>query len=82
MAPNVNSPWITVRQWNSPISLRNQKKEQELKLQNETIKKPQGSVSNGKDIRPFQPRANFDPIQRIDSELAKLREAPSKVSIF
>jgi len=86
MAPNVNSPWITIRQWNSPISLRNQKKEREQQKMEDTqnyIKGFHEPINNNsksqKEIRPFQPRANYDPIKRIDEELAKLREAPSKV---
>ncbi|KAI6187074.1 Alpha crystallin/Hsp20 domain and HSP20-like chaperone domain-containing protein [Aphelenchoides besseyi] len=89
MAPNIkpSSPWNIIREWNSPIAhLRNQQKQNELNLcsvieQSEfppTIKRA-NSKSSKTELRPFQPRADCDPIDRIDQELAKLREAPSKV---
>jgi hypothetical protein len=73
MAPNAHSPWITIHKWNSPISLRNKRLEQE-KSQRSTIN------HNTKELRPFQPRVN-DPVKMIDVELSKLREAPSKVKL-
>ncbi|KAI6214034.1 hypothetical protein M3Y94_00221100 [Aphelenchoides besseyi] len=89
MAPNIkpSSPWNIIREWNSPIAqLRNQQKQNELDLcsvieESEsppTIKRT-NSRSSKTELRPFQPRADYDPIGRIDQELAKLREAPSKV---
>lgn len=72
MAPNAHSPWITIHKWNSPISLRNKKLEQEKSQRSSLI------TQNTKELRPFQPRV-IDPVQMIDIELSKLREAPSKV---
>jgi hypothetical protein len=78
MAPNVHSPWITV-------SMRNKKLEQQQKLNTQQSKpsliQRTPFKNNTKELRPFQPRVN-DPIQLIDAELAKLREAPSKVPRF
>lgn len=83
MAPNVYSPWITIHKWNSTNSLRNKKLEQAksngFQIKPIVNQKTTPSYKKLEEIRPFQPRAD-DPIQFIDAELAKLREAPSKVS--
>lgn len=82
MAPNLqSSAWITVHKWNSPISLRNKQLEQEKLASQPKLKPVISPKSSPKELRPFQARAT-DPIELIDAELAKLREAPSKVRRF
>ncbi|KAI6234550.1 Alpha crystallin/Hsp20 domain and HSP20-like chaperone domain-containing protein [Aphelenchoides fujianensis] len=92
MTPNIksngNSPWLPISQWNSP--LRNQLKERDEqpptprvavapRSSPPAVPKVSSRMTKPADVRPFRPRANFDPIRSIDQELEKLREAPSKV---